>query len=371
MVMIIAVAIVTGFQQQIRDKITGFGAHIQIARFNSSNSFEYPAIKMNQSFYPSLKNEKGIRHVQVFATKAGIVQTEDQIQGVVVKGVGNDFDWSFFKDKLVEGKTFEAGREEPNDSVLISQGLADLLRLKTGDPLRTYFIMDQQARGRRFIISGIYNTGLEEFDKLYVFGDIRQIQKLNGWDSISVSGFEVMIDDFNRLEELTKVVYGEIGYELDARSIRDIYPQLFDWLELQDMNVLIILVLMVLVSAIAMISTLLVLILERTSMIGLLKALGMQNSGIRKVFFYHAVYIIGQGLLIGNFFGIGLCLLQHYFGIIRLPEASYFMNVVPIHLDFLQLIILNLGTLAICSAFLILPSFIIARISPVKAIRME
>lgn len=371
MVMIIAVAIVTGFQQQIRDKITGFGAHIQIARFNSSNSFEYPAVNMNQAFYSTLKNEKGIRHIQVFATKAGIVQTEDQIQGVVLKGVGDDFDWSFFKDKLVEGRTFEAGRQVPNDSVLISHGLAKLLKLKTGDPLRTYFIMDQQARGRRFIISGIYNTGLEEFDKLYVFGDIRQIQKLNGWDSASVSGFEVMIDDFDQLEKLTKTVYGEIGYELDARSIRDIYPQLFDWLELQDMNVLIILVLMVLVSAIAMISTLLVLILERTSMIGLLKALGMKNAGIRKVFFYHAVYIIGQGLLIGNFIGIGLCLLQHHYGIIRLPEASYFMNVVPIHLDILQIIILNIGTLVICSAFLILPSFIVARISPVKAIRME
>ncbi len=371
MVMIISVAIVTGFQQQIRDKITGFGAHIQIAKFNLSNSFEYPPIPLKQDFYPSLEKLPGIRHIQVFATKAGIIQTEEQMQGVVMKGIGSDFDWSFFKDKLVGGTTFMAGKQEANDSVLISLGLSKLLKVKIGDPLRTYFIVDNQARGRRFIVSGIYNTGLEEFDKLYIFGDIRHIQKLNGWDSSQVSGFEVMINDFDKIDETTEMVYKNIGYELDARSITEIYPQLFDWLELQDMNVVIILVLMVLVSTIAMISTLLVLILERTQMIGVLKALGMRNRSIRKVFLYNAVYIITQGLLIGNIAGILLCYLQQQFGLVHLPEESYFMSVVPINLAVGQILLLNIGTLIVCSLMLIIPSYIITRISPVKAIRFD
>jgi len=370
-VMIVSIAIVTGFQIQIRDKITGFGAHIQIAKFDSNNSYEYSPVSMVQPFYPSLEKKAGIRHIQVFATKAGIVQTADQIQGVVLKGVGPDFDWSFFKDKLVEGRSFITGKAEPNDSVIISKTLASLLKLKTGDPLRTYFIIDKQARGRRFVISGIYNTGLEEFDKLYVFGDIANIRKLNGWDSTQVSGFEVMIDNFKDLDKAGKTVYKNIGYDLDSKTIRELYPQLFDWLDLQDVNVLIILILMVLVSGIAMISTLLILILERTNMIGVLKALGARNYSIRKVFLYNAAYIIARGLLLGNITGIGLCLLQQHFGIIQLPQESYFMSVVPIHLDYLQILALNAGTLLVCVLMLLLPSYIVTRISPIKAIRFD
>jgi len=370
-VMIVSVAIVTGFQKQIRDKIVGFGSHIQIAKYDSNNSFEFEPISADQAFYQTIKQTKGIKNVQVFATKAGIIKTSEQIQGVVFKGVGSDFDWSFFNDKLVSGNPFSTTDTLASDSVLISQNLADLLKIKTGDPLRMYFIIDNMARARRFTVSGIYNTGLAEFDLKFIFGDIRQIQKLNGWDENMVSGFDVYINDFDELDKLGKVVYKEAGYDLNARTIRELYPQMFDWLELQDMNVIIILILMVLVSGMAMISTLLILILERTNMIGVLKALGARNLSIRRIFLYNAAYIIGKGLLYGNIVGISICLLQSYFGIIRLPQESYFMSVVPINLDVIHIVVLNVSTLIVCTLMLLLPSFVITRITPVKAIRFD
>ncbi len=370
-VMIISVAIVTGFQRQIRDKIVGFGSHIQIAKFDSNNSFEFPAIDKNQAFYEELKKTEGIKHIQVFATKAGIIKTADQIQGVVFKGVGADFDWTFFDDKLVSGKPFSTKDSLASNSVIISKNLADLLNIKVGEPLRMYFIIDNMTRARRFTVSGIYSTGLAEFDLKFIFGDIRQIQKLNGWTGDSVSGFDVYITDFRNLDKMGKLVYKEAGYDLNSRTIRELYPQMFDWLELQDMNVIIILLLMVLVSGMAMISTLLILILERTNMIGVLKALGMRNLGIRRIFLYNAAYIIGKGLLYGNVAGISLCLIQKYFSLVPLPQESYFMTVVPINLDILHLLLLNAGTLIACTLMLILPSFVITRISPVKAIRFD
>jgi lipoprotein-releasing system permease protein len=370
-VMIVSVAIVTGFQNQIRDKIVGFGSHIQVAKFDSNNSFEFEAISANQPFYPALQKTAGIKHIQVFATKAGIIKTSDQIQGVVFKGVGADFDWSFFNDKLVSGKPFTTKDTASGNSVIISKNLADLLKIKTGDPLRMYFIIDNVARARRFTVSGIYNTGLAEFDLKFIFGDLRQIQKLNGWPPDMVSGFDVYISDFDQLEKMGKLVYKEVGYDMNARTIRELYPQMFDWLELQDMNVVIILILMVLVSGMAMISTLLILILERTNMIGVLKALGARNSSIRRIFLYNAAYIIGKGLLFGNIAGISICLLQFYFGIIRLPQESYFMSVVPINLNIIHILILNIGTLIACTFMLLLPSFVVTRISPVKAIRFD
>ncbi len=370
-VMIVSVAIVTGFQKQIRDKIVGFGSHIQIAKFDSNNSFEFEPISRNQAFYTKLQKTESIKHIQVFATKAGIIKTSEQIQGVVFKGVGTDFDWSYFNDKLVAGKPFSTKDTTNENSVIISQSLANLLTIKVGDPLRMYFIIDNLARARKFNVSGIYNTGLGEFDLKFIFGDIRQIQKLNGWSSDSVSGFDVYINDFSQLDKIWKIVYKEVGYDLNAKTIRDLYPQMFDWLDLQDMNVIIILVLMVLVSGMAMISTLLILILERTSMIGVLKALGARNLTIRRIFLYNAAYIIGKGLLFGNIAGISICLLQKYFSIVSLPQESYFMSVVPINLDIIHILVLNAGTLVACTFMLLLPSFVVSRISPVKAIRFD
>jgi len=370
-VMLVSVAIVTGFQTQIRDKVIGFGSHIQITAFNSNVSYESNPIPKKQPFYPGLEKVKGIRHIQVYATKAGIIKTDEQIQGVVLKGIGSDYDWSFFKNKIVEGKPIAISDTGKTDEVLISRNLANMLKLKLHDDLRMYFINQNQTRARKFVIAGIYQTGLEEFDKMYVICDIAHIQKLNNWSTGEVAGFEVLINDFDDLKTMRETVKDNIGYDLKAESIRDMYPQIFDWLALQDTNVAIILTLMVLVSGIAMISTLLILILERTNMIGILKALGMKNSGIRKIFLYNSAYIIGKGLLWGNLAGITLCWLQLHFGIIKLPQESYYVSVVPINLYYLPILLINIGTLLVCMILLIVPSHIISRIQPVKAIRWD
>jgi lipoprotein-releasing system permease protein len=369
LVMFVAIAILRGFQQQVKDKVIGFGAHIQITHFDENTSYEPQPISINQKFYPGLEKVQGIRHIQVYATKAGIIKTTDQIQGVVMKGIGSDYDWSFFQNKIVEGKAFHVSDTGKTNDVLISRKLASLLNLKVNEDLRVYFISGNNTLGRKFRISGIYETGLEEFDKIYILCDIHHIQKLNNWQPDQVGGFEVLIDNFRDIDKMGKYVYQNIGFTLDAKTIRQLYPQIFDWLDLQDMNVLIILVLMILVAGITMISTLLILILERTPLIGVLKALGMRNLGIRKIFLYNAVYIIGIGMLWGNAVGFLLCLLQQNFGIIKLPQESYYVPVVPIDLNPVNIFLLNVCSLAVCLAMLIIPSFVITKVSPVKAIR--
>ena len=370
-VMFIAIAILTGFQKQIREKVIGFGAHIQVSRFDENASMEARPIPARQDFLPYLEKTKGIKHIQVFATKAGIIKTKDQIQGVLLKGIGKDFDPGFFLDKIVEGKMIRIPDTGKTNDVMISKNLSDLLKIKLHDDLRIYFISGTNMSGRKFNVAGIYETGLEEFDKIYVLADIRHIQRLNNWKPDEVGGFEITLDDFNSIDRIGKYVYKRIGFSLDAKTIRQLYPQIFDWLDLQDINVLIILILMILVAGITMISTLLILILDRTNMIGVLKALGMNNTGIRKIFLLKSIWIIGQGLLWGNLIGFGLCLIQQKFGIITLPQESYYVSVVPVNLDPVNILLLNGCTLAICFLMLIIPSFIIARISPVKAIRFS
>jgi lipoprotein-releasing system permease protein len=370
-VMFVAVAILTGFQKEVREKVIGFGAHIQISHYDENSSLETKPISIHQDFYPSLGNAKGIRHIQVYATKAGIIKTTDQIQGIVLKGIGPDYDQSFFSNKIIEGHFLSLSDTGKSNDVMVSKNLAALLKLKLNDDIRMYFISGTTTLGRKFHIYGIYETGLEDFDKVYVICDIKHIQKLNNWQPDEVGGFEVILDNFKDLDKMGKYVYRKIGMTLDAKTIRDLYPQIFDWLDLQDINVLIILVLMILVSGITMISTLLILILERTNMIGLLKALGMPNSGIRKVFLINAAYIIGRGLFWGNFVGASLCFIQLKYGVIKLPQESYYVSVVPINLDPLNILLLNVGTVVVCLAMLLLPSFVTSRISPVKAIRFS
>jgi lipoprotein-releasing system permease protein len=370
-VMFVAVAILTGFQKEVREKVIGFGAHIQISHYDENSSLETKPISMHQDFYPSLETVKGIRHIQVYATKAGIIKTADQIQGIVLKGIGPDYDVSFFSNKIIAGHFLHLSDTGKTNDVLISKNLASLLKLHLNDDIRMYFISGTTTLGRKFHIAGIYETGLEEFDKVYVLCDIRHIQKLNNWQPDEVGGFEVILDNFNDLGKMGKYVYRKIGMTLDAKTIRDLYPQIFDWLDLQDINVLIILVLMVLVSGITMISTLLILILERTNMIGILKALGMPNRGIRRVFLINAVYIIGQGLFWGNLVGATLCILQQKYGIITLPQESYYVSVVPVNLELWNILLLNAGTVVVCVAMLLLPSFVTSRISPVNAIRFS
>ncbi len=372
-VMILAVAILNGFQKEIREKVIGFGSHIQIYHFDSGSGLETTPVSTKQTFYPSLDSVDGIRHIQVYATKAGIIKTDDDIQGVILKGVGTDFDWGFFENKISEGRPLELSDSARSNEVLISKELSRRLGIKLGDDLRMYFLTNESAspRGRKFEVVGIYETGLLEFDEMMIFGDIAHIRKLNNWSVDQAEGFEVLIDDFERLGEMDALIYDHIDFELNTRTIRQMYPQIFDWLALQDMNVIIILIIMVLVAGISMISTLLIIILEKTAHIGLLKALGAADVSIRKVFLYHAVFIIGRGLFWGNLIGLGLAALQYKFRLFALPQDSYYVDHVPVFIRLSDVGILNFGIVILCIFMLLLPSMVVSRITPLKAIRYE
>lgn len=371
-VMIVAVSIVSGFQREIRNKVIGFGGHIQITKYDSQNTYEATPIDKNQPFYPSLDTVKGIKHIQIYATKPGIIKTNQDIYGVIVKGIGSDFDWTFFNDKLKEGNPLKIDDKNPTNDIIISQTIANKMSIKLGDKMFLYFIQsDGQLRPKDFIVKGIYQSGLEQFDNLFVIADITHIQKRNNWSENLVGGFEVIIDNYNDLNKLDQFIYDNIGYDLHSTTIVDRNPDIFNWLELQDINVIIIILLMVLVAVINIISALLILILERTTMIGILKALGLPNWNVRKIFLYNAIHLIIKGLIIGNIIGIVLCLLQLKFGFIKLPEESYYVSEVPIELNWMSILMLNIGTLLVCFMMLILPSYVITKISPVKAIRFD
>jgi lipoprotein-releasing system permease protein len=376
-VMILAVAILTGFKKQIREKVVGFGSHIQIMNFDSNISFETTPISDTQKFIPRIKQISGIEHVQVFATKAGIIRTDEDIQGVVLKGIGSDFDWSYFRSNMVEGSVFTVTDTGRTDKVIISKKISDMLRLKTGDSFAMLFIQDP-PRMRKFTISGIYETSLEEFDKMYVYCDIGHIKRLNGWKEDQVSGFEVFIKDFDKLDEITSEVRDAIGYKITEEdtkfkvtNIRIKYPQIFDWLNFQDINVIIIILLMLIVAGFNMISGLLILILEKTNMIGVLKSLGAEDITIRRVFLYQAAYLIGKGLFWGNLIGIGLAYIQLKTGLITLDPTSYYIKTVPVNLELTHILLLNAGTMTAIIIMLLVPSQLITRISPVKAIKYD
>jgi lipoprotein-releasing system permease protein len=376
-VMLVAVAVVTGFKNEISQKVVGFASHIQILNFDSNISYETRPINSRQEFLSDLREDPAIKNVQVFATKAGIIKTRSDIQGVVLKGVGPDYTWNFLSEYLQEGEIPIIPDSIQSNEVLISRYIASLLKLELNDDFLMYFIQDP-PRMRRFKVTGIFETSLEEFDKTFVFGDIRHIQRLNDWRPEQVSGFEININEFSELEEQTYNVMNIVGFgfeedgsRLKVINIYDKYPQIFDWLNLQDMNVLIILVLMLVVAGFNMVSGLLILILDRTNMIGILKALGSPNVSIRKIFLYQSGFMILKGLIWGNVIGIGICLIQHFFGIIELDQSSYYLTTVPINLNALHILALNLGTAGIILLMLVIPSALISRISPAKAIRFE
>lgn len=368
--MIIAVAVVTGFKQQIRDKVIGFSGHIQITNFDLNTSYETSPVSIDKIDKKTLLNIPNVKHIHAFATKAGIAKTKEQIEGIVLKGVDKDYDWTFFKEKIQEGRIIEFNDSAKSNEVIISRTLASRLNLKVGDPFVMYFIQ-QPPRMRKFTITGIFQTGLEELDKTYILGDIGHVQKLNDWEENQVSGFEVLLNDSDKMEETSELIFDELDLDLNVKTIRDLMPQIFDWLDLQDMNEIIILVLMSLVAGINMITALLILILEKSRMIGLLKALGMNNSMVQQIFLYKAAFLIGKGLLWGNILGIGLCMVQLQFGIFTLDESSYYLKYVPINLNFISILLLNIGTFAVCMLMLLIPARIISKISPVKAIRFS
>lgn len=381
-VMVLTIAIVTGFQAEIRDKVIGFGAHIQIFNYDSNTSFEPNPIDKNQAFVQVLKNTRGIRHIQMYATKNGIIKTSTDNEGVVLKGVGADYDWGFIKKNLVEGDTFSIGDSTISNKIIISKILSNRLKLALGDKLNIYFITKRkpeyegapekfEKRARNFIIQGVYETGFEEFDKRTVIVDIGQIRKLNYWTEDEIGGFEILVDDFKQLDTLGKTVYENIGQGLNSQTIKEANSTIFSWLDLMDWNAIIVIALMVIVASINMISALLVLILERTNMIGILKALGASNGGIRRIFIYNAAYLIGLGLLWGNIIAIVICFVQQKYGLITLPQETYYISKVPINLVWWHVALLNAATMIVCVLMMILPSFIVTKITPVKAIRFS
>ena len=376
-VMILAVSILAGFKTQVREKVVGFGANIQIVNFDSNLSFETAPINEGQDFIPKIKQIPGIRHVQVFATKAGIIKTNDEIQGVVLKGIGSDFDWSYFSSNMVDGNAFTVNDTSLTNNVIISKKIAGMLKLRKGDSFVMHFVQDP-PRMRKFTISGIYETSFEQFDEMYVFCDIGHIKRLNGWKDDQVSGFEIFIKDFDKLDDMTTAVSDAVGYKIledeekfKVTNIRIKYPQIFDWLNFQDINVMIIIFLMLVVAGFNMISGLLILILEKTNMIGVLKALGSNDVTIRRIFLYQAAWLIGKGLFWGNLIGIGLAFLQLKTGLVSLDPTSYYIKTVPVNLQLTHILLLNAGTMAAILIMLLVPSNLISRITPVKAIKYD
>lgn len=372
--MLISIATGVGLQKKIREKVSAFNGDIIITNFdtNFSNDSQNP-IPKNQDFYPTFKNIDGIKHVQVTASKGGVIRTETDFEGVVVKGVGDDYEWEYFNDYLIEGKLPDF-KGDLNEDILISEYLANRLHLKLGDKVTTFFLNDEVSktpRSRGFDIVGIYNSGFQQFDEQFIITDIRHIQRLNKWEDNQIGSFEVFVNDFDEIVPIGNEVYNETGSTLDTQTIRTKYASIFEWLDLFDFNIIMIIGIMILVAGINMITALLVLILERTQMIGILKALGSSDWSVRKVFLYNAMYLIGVGLFWGNIMGIGLLLIQKYGKIFKLNPDTYYVNEAPVYLHWDYILILNAGTFLLCLLMLLIPSFIISKISPVKAIRFE
>lgn len=372
--MLISMATSVGLQKKIHEKVSAFNGDIVISNFdtNFSSDSQNP-ISKNQDFYPEFNSIEGIKHIQATASKGGIIRTESDFEGVVIKGVGGEYDWQFFSEVLVAGKLPDFS-STLNEEILVSEYIANRLHLKVGDKAITYFLRRDSSkppRSRGFVVSGIYNSGFQEFDDKFVIADIRHIQRLNNWKEDEVGSFEIFVEDFNKIDEIGLQVYDEIGSFLDTQTIKERYYSIFKWIELFDFNVALIIGIMILVAGINMITALLVLILERTQMIGILKALGSEDKSIRRIFLYNAIYLIGKGLFWGNLIGIGLLLLQKQFKLIKLDPSVYYVTEASVYMSFTNIFLLNLGTLVLCLLMLLIPSFLISKIAPVKAIRFE
>jgi lipoprotein-releasing system permease protein len=378
-VIILTVAIVTGFQNEIRNKLIGFGSHIQVTNYDNNSSDEPQPISKQQDFLDGLKNNPEINHVQVYATKSGIIKTKTDNEGVLIKGVGNDYDWKFITENLKEGKAFTISDTGLSRDIIISKYLANKLELKLNDKMVIYFLTQKkdsvssryEQRVKVFYISGIYETGFEDIDKRLVLVDIGQIQKLNYWNDDQIGGFEIAINDYKKIDKMGDEVNDVIGQGLVAQTIKETNPTIFSWLDLLDMNAIIVIALMILVAGINMVSALLIVILERTNMIGILKALGATNASIQKIFLYHAAYLIGKGLFWGNVLALAIAIIQKQFGVLKLDQTTYYVSVIPVNIDVMHIFVLNVGTLLCCMIMLIIPSFIISKITPVKAIRFS
>ena len=385
-VMIITLSVVTGFQQQITNKITTFTSHLQINDYDQNQSFEPNPIVVHDDILKAIGNIPNVKLYQPFATKNGILKTKTDNEGIVLKGVSETYDWSNLKPYIKQGNVLSLNKDTVSKQIFISQTLANKLNIKLNQKMLIYFMskkkindttlngsnyIDYEPRVKDFYVKGIFNTGFSDIDKNLVFVDLKQIQKLNYWKSNEVAGYEVFLKDFNLLDQSLEDVNDIIGYKYTVNSAKQLQNSIFSWLEMIDVNAVVIITLMVLVAAINMISALLILILERTNMIGLLKAFGSSKQSVRKIFFYVSIQLLIKGLLIGNFIGIGFCLIQNYFNIIPLNSATYYLDSVPINLSMLHVLYVNVGTIIICMLMLFLPTLILNKITPIKAIQFS
>ena len=376
-VMIIAVAVVIGFKSEVRNKVVGFGSHIQISNFDAVRSYETHPVVVNDSMVSALSANPQVKHVQRYSTKPGMIKTDDAFQGMVLKGVGPEYDMDFFREHLVEGEIPAFSDTVSNNQVIISKEMADRLKLKLGDKIYTYYIQDD-IRARRLTVKGIYQTNFSEYDNLFLLTDLYMVNRLNNWQPEQFSGVELQVRDYDKLEDITYGIAVDTDNKKDAlggtyyvQSIEQLSPQIFAWLNLLDLNVWVILILMIGVAGFTMISGLLIIIIERTQMIGILKALGANNRTIRKVFLWFSVFLIGKGMLWGNVIGITFCVLQSQFGIFKLDPETYYVDTVPVSVNIWIFILLNVGTLLASVLMLVGPSFLITKIDPASSMRYE
>lgn len=371
--MIVSIATGMGLQQKIRQKVSAFNGHVIISNYDDNQSeVSVAPISIHQDFYPKFQNIEGISHIQAVATKAGIIRTENAFEGIVFKGVGKDYQWQNLQEYIVSGRIPNL-KSSLNPEVVISQYLANRLDLKVGDKFNTFFMKEEGKLPnlRNFEIVGIYNSGFQEFDATYIIGDIRHLQRINKWQKDEVGAFEVFIDDFSMIKEKGDEIYAEIPPTYNSITIEEKYFNIFEWLKLFDFNIVVILIIMIVVATINMVVALLVLILERTQMIGIMKAIGANNWVIRKIFLYNAAHLILRGLFWGNLVGIGVLFVQKYFGVIKLNPENYYVTEAPVAFSVPYIVALNIGTVLVCLLVLLIPSYIITKISPVKAIRFD
>ncbi|PIE99956.1 MAG: transmembrane permease [Maribacter sp.] len=373
--MLVAIATGVGLKHKIREKVAAFNGHIQIYNYdNNTSDVSVVPVSKEQDFYPKFTTVPGIVHIQAVAAKGGIIRTEETFEGFIAKGVGEDYDWEVLKEYLTEGVLPDYSGDI-NTEVLLSRLMANRLKLKVGDTFSAFFPKEEdpmKPNQRRFRVVGIYDSGFEEIDGMYVFVDIRHIQRMNKWDADQVGNFEVFLNGFDDLEQKNRDIYGQILSTLDTQTITNKYYKIFEWIGLFDFNIALIIGIMIIVGGINMVTALLVLILERTQMIGVLKALGTDNWSIRKIFLYNAAYLIAIGLFWGNLLGLGFIWIQGKYRLLKFPNPQeYYMEYIPVHIDAVTVVLLNIGVLVLCLLMLLVPSYIITRISPVKAIKFE
>ena len=381
LVMVMAVCILRGFQGEIASKVVGFGSHLTVSNFASSPAYQEEPIVLDSTLVERIQRVPGVRHIQYFATKGGMVKTAEQIYGIMFRGLSADYDTTFFASNLVEGRlpvfsgasgfSGTSGETGTSTDVLVSSTIASRLRLKVGDKMRTYFWGGDTPRSRAFTVCGIYNTDLTEFDELYVVGDLRQVQRLNEWEANQVGGYEVLVDNFDRLDDIARNVERELPYDYSVQTIREANPALFAWLDLLNSNITLILVIMSLVCAVAIVSALLIMIFEKGRTIGLLKSLGATNASVRRIFLIKASRLIAEGILIGDAVALALCVVQQQWQVVKLDAESYSMTHVPVDIDPMVFLLVSLGTLVACLLALLLPAAYISHITPAQAVKIE